>query len=599
MLFILNFLSKSLFLSTAKTVVTFKPIDLPHLGTQSKKFTDSINDWANPPDIPSCHGGLKFARESASVNFSMQIAMSTESTNHDFPQYLRLHVTEEMEAPSFSFLTYKPLAKSIERVTGWEVDFAETRKSFQNRNRAGRASHSYLAHGEYSIVDLSLDAGDVPVAQTSAEELVKNVNVVLEQLAQARTEIENLNAELATAVPVVKNTNNEERFRKLLDSLLWSAAEVVGCDKAALYMLTDDSTQLEARCGIGMDAEFLFAESRPLEECVGDLEALVGHAVVIENTAKQSYWKVPVECASAICIPVSSDSTVLGTLWIFGDTSRDYSAQETNMIEIIAGRIASELQLVSACNEIRMHRNAVQINTGKNDAAKNDMKADGQENATKKTRRTSFDGNDKPATGKSNSDDKQTFERRPAMCPPLDCFRVELDEAGKLDACTTDSNAVVDWSFNDQGKLCLLVAATDACSDASGRAAGSIQTAFAALRKYISEPEQMIKEIVKTVERTESSTILGEMEVCYFDVDSGEFESARLGQRLESISIANGSCNPEVDARFSELVAESTEGTGAIQCRQGILEPFGIESAGELGTLNFSAGHLSWSISPR
>ncbi len=77
---------------------------------------------------------------------------------------------------------------------------------------------------------------------------------------------------------------------------------------------------------------------------MADLEALAGHAVALEDTAKYQHWNLPEVCGAAVCIPVSSPTTPLGTLWVFSDEPRPLSDHEVNLVEIAAGRIASDLE---------------------------------------------------------------------------------------------------------------------------------------------------------------------------------------------------------------------------------------------------------------
>jgi serine phosphatase RsbU (regulator of sigma subunit) len=71
---------------------------------------------------------------------------------------------------------------------------------------------------------------------------------------------------------------------------------------------------------------------------------LVGHAVTLEDTDLLPHWKVPEPFASAICVPVSSPTNPLGTLWLFCDRKRDFTTEQTNLVEIVAGRLASDLE---------------------------------------------------------------------------------------------------------------------------------------------------------------------------------------------------------------------------------------------------------------
>ena len=77
---------------------------------------------------------------------------------------------------------------------------------------------------------------------------------------------------------------------------------------------------------------------------MADLEALLGHAVVMEEPAMMPYWNPPENFPAAVCVPVSSPTNLLGTLWVFADESRSFDDHQTNILEVIAGRLAAELE---------------------------------------------------------------------------------------------------------------------------------------------------------------------------------------------------------------------------------------------------------------
>jgi serine phosphatase RsbU (regulator of sigma subunit) len=109
-------------------------------------------------------------------------------------------------------------------------------------------------------------------------------------------------------------------------------------------LLDDATSELKLRAMWNLPEERLLAPARPLRGAMADLEALVGHAVVLEDTSLMPHWRCPEEFPSAACVPVSSPSIPLGTLWIFSDKPRDFSAEQTNLLEIIAGRLAADLE---------------------------------------------------------------------------------------------------------------------------------------------------------------------------------------------------------------------------------------------------------------
>ena len=62
------------------------------------------------------------------------------------------------------------------------------------------------------------------------------------------------------------------------------------------------------------------------------------------DTRQLEHWNIPEEFPTAVCIPVSTATMPLGTLWLFSNQSRDFSEKETNVIEVVAGRVAVELE---------------------------------------------------------------------------------------------------------------------------------------------------------------------------------------------------------------------------------------------------------------
>ena len=118
----------------------------------------------------------------------------------------------------------------------------------------------------------------------------------------------------------------------------------MGCDAAALYLLDEATSKLKLRSCWGLPLDRLTAPPRMLQGAVADLESLLGHAVVLEDTAMMRHWRAPEDFNAAVCVPVSTSTTILGTLWMFSNKKRDFTAPETNIVEVIAGRVAADLE---------------------------------------------------------------------------------------------------------------------------------------------------------------------------------------------------------------------------------------------------------------
>ena len=55
-------------------------------------------------------------------------------------------------------------------------------------------------------------------------------------------------------------------------------------------------------------------------------------------------WNMPEDFPAAVCVPVPRLARCLGTLWVFCNERRDFNDRETNIVEVVAGRLASDLE---------------------------------------------------------------------------------------------------------------------------------------------------------------------------------------------------------------------------------------------------------------
>src|SRR5690606_35029530 len=129
-----------------------------------------------------------------------------------------------------------------------------------------------------------------------------------------------------------------------LEAALRGGAQAVGCQAAALYLLDDATTQLKRRSAWGLPIDRFTRPARLLEGATADLEALAGHAIVLADPSVCAEWPRPEAFPAAVCVPVSSATMPLGTLWMFSARSRDFRDEEVNVVEIVAGRIATDLE---------------------------------------------------------------------------------------------------------------------------------------------------------------------------------------------------------------------------------------------------------------
>ena len=208
---------------------------------------------------------------------------------------------------------------------------------------------SRYAPGTLGLMKPKSDSAKKLVACTA---LAEQVGSLVQQLHESHRALWQRNAELATAIPMIVDTHEEAaQLATRFASLLASAARAAGGDTAAMFVLDDATQLLQLRSHHGLDHARFTDAPRELRECPADLEALAGHAIVLEDTADSLSLLPEVVTqegttppGAAICIPISSATVPLGTLWVFANQATDFSDIQVDMVEIIAGRLAAEME---------------------------------------------------------------------------------------------------------------------------------------------------------------------------------------------------------------------------------------------------------------
>lgn len=252
------------------------------------------------------------------------------------------------------------LCNSFAAATGWDVEL----------DRPGDAPPR-----ETVPVEPPLSPAQRPtpwrVPRLMAQRLANDLAATVGSLRQARVALAEREAELAAGVPVLPCKEEAQRLAERLRAVLQAAVVAVNANAAGLYLLDDATTQLKLRSHWGLPPDRLAQPPRPLRGAIGDLEALSGHVVVVRDRELAAAWNVPENFAASVAVPVSTPSIPLGTLWVFAKTPRDFNARETNLLEIIAGRLAADLErdvLLKAQHEsASLRRQATELELARQD----------------------------------------------------------------------------------------------------------------------------------------------------------------------------------------------------------------------------------------
>jgi sigma-B regulation protein RsbU (phosphoserine phosphatase) len=376
------------------------------------------------------------------------------------PSYLKLRTADgELAPPDVAELPgLEPLCDAFAHATGWPLRFAAGPASVDQTDVLWSApvdpgvgaSPGHLRIELGTAKNVAQLAARVPLE--AAEELAAALVGLLQQTFKLRKTLWKREAELAAGVPVAARPDEPQHFALRLEAAIKSGAQMLGCDAAALYTLDEATTELKLRSTWGLPFDRLEQSARPLSTALADLEALLGHAVALESTQTLRPWNVPEPCEAALCVPVSSPTMPLGTLWFYSRAPRPFTGEQTNLAEIIAGRLASELERAVLLHE---QTQAVAVLRQLEDASRMQQ---------------------------------QALSQSP---PPLDGWQA----AGWTSQAATLGGAFHDWRMLADGRLAVVVA--DACD---GGVAGAMVAAGlrAALRGCLtggSDPVQILSDL--------------------------------------------------------------------------------------------------------
>lgn len=268
------------------------------------------------------------------------------------PSYLRLY-SETRPESSGRLGDFWPgldkLCRAFEQVTGWPLQCLPEPATAEAETAVLWSAPASAAVAEAEQVRVAVAAAEgatdsqPPVDLNAAVDLAGAIGQLLGDVARARQALWKREAELAAGVPLAPR-RNEPHLAQRLQSSLRAAAQAAGCQSAALYLVDETTTYLKLRSVWGLPQDRLLLPARELARAAADLEALLGHAVVLEDTAEQAGFQPPEGSAAAVCVPVSSSTAPLGTLWVFADRPRAFNDHDVNMVEVVAGRIAAELE---------------------------------------------------------------------------------------------------------------------------------------------------------------------------------------------------------------------------------------------------------------
>ncbi len=397
---------------------------------------------------------------------------------------LRLHVEDAAEPSAPVLPPLAPLCQAFEQATGWDLRVEHSPPGIGEvwSTAIGGdplpASRLVLAQGLQ-------DSQTAAIALQTARPLAVAIGGLLSEIHTLRCELRQREAELAAGVPVMARPD-EPHLAERLEAVLKGGAEATGCQAAGLYLLDEGTSELKLRAAFGLPHERLLAPARTLRGAVADLEALVGHAVVLEDTSLLPHWRCPEDFPSAVCVPVASPTIPLGTLWAFSEQPRDFQREETNLLEIVAGRLAADLE-----REMLL-----------------------------------------AAGAQANRDSQQLIaaarwlsDRLPTVAPLLDEFEV----AGWTQSADEVGGSFHDWSVLPDGRLALAVGAAEGRLLSGALGAATLHAALKAHAGYRHDAAELTRRVNETLWAASPGDQHAALAYALLDPERGQADIALAG----------------------------------------------------------------------
>ncbi|HAC89820.1 MAG TPA: hypothetical protein DCF63_04185 [Planctomycetaceae bacterium] len=324
--------------------------------------------------IPSGQWG-RYIRWAIGMPFTLKSwpPVGIRKLSKTFPSHLKLHTGDQRDSQTKAgdAVPYElsTLLDVFRQTTGWRVcsvasagHSGPTPHSAVGKSGAAQSGEPQAAtpleHRIRLVSDLPMDGmldmtEDMPaVSEQSAWQLLEQIDALVQRVQEAEEVVATQEAQLACSLGVTIRPDESEVLADKLNESLQRAAAQTGSDAAAIYLLDECTSELKMRSCWGLPIQSLAKPARPLRGAMADLEALLGNAVLLENTALAAQWQCPEDFAAAMCLPIGSPTTPHGTLWLWSQHVRDFSTADIETAKLTADKVLADIERTILADEV-------------------------------------------------------------------------------------------------------------------------------------------------------------------------------------------------------------------------------------------------------
>lgn len=453
------------------------------------------------------------------------------------PDYLKLHVEESLalRSPAPDIQGLGAVLSAFHDTTGWKLRYLDAHAPNGSPVWSMAIGAGETEAGRLVLVSAESSEGVQAMALEQVQPLAQAIGGLLSEIKRAQSTVWQREAELAAGIPVTLRPAEQQQLAHRLESVLRGGAEAIGCQAAALYLLDDATSHLKLRAVWRLPKNRFLEAPRPLRGAVADLEALVGHAVALENAALLPHWKVPEDFPAALCVPVASASTPLGTLWFFAGQTREFTPEQTHLAEIVAGRLVSDLEREVLVREGLRSRQ------------------------TDQARRLLT---------------QWQMEQRPNVPPLIDGWQV----AGRLSGDDPLNGLLYDWCVLPDGRMAVALGQADGLHVEASLTATALHIALKSHASYPHEARQMLDRLNEAIWTCSTGNRFASLFYAVIDPETGEIECASAGEthallvgpgNTQSLSEPETALGADPDACFRQSVGTIAAGESLVLFSRG------------------------------
>jgi sigma-B regulation protein RsbU (phosphoserine phosphatase) len=231
---------------------------------------------------------------------------------------------------------------------GWPLRFRPIDEPTEDGNGTERLWRRDLSDGRSRVGELILDLPEDErldaefLQMTKAAELIAGL---LEEALAAHAAAEASRGEVETLARIGSSVPRQADLSSALNQLLRAVTQLTSFRAVAFFLLDPGGERLTLRLKHEAHSADVPCRDRVIEPDAPDLAALAGRTVILRRSVQPvaAGW-LPGGMSTAVCLPVFSEQSPIGTLWAFDRRDRQPETRELHVLESIASQLASVLE---------------------------------------------------------------------------------------------------------------------------------------------------------------------------------------------------------------------------------------------------------------